>query len=92
LQIRSIRFCARSTKSNCRSGFFGKKYSISKKKNQLNRSPDEGDIADLKSALFVEILVTAEELQRRSGILVPRSGFLTHGKMQNDCSISENRS
>jgi hypothetical protein len=26
------------------------------KKNQLNRSPDEGDIADLKSALFSEIL------------------------------------
>ena len=27
-----------------------------KKKNQSNRSPDEGDIADLKSALFAEIL------------------------------------
>jgi hypothetical protein len=26
------------------------------KKNQANRSPDEGDIADLKSALFAEIL------------------------------------
>jgi len=31
------------------------------KKNQSNRSPDEGDIADLKSALFAEILVTAGE-------------------------------
>jgi len=29
---------------------------ISKKKNQSNRSLDEGDIADLKSSLFVEIL------------------------------------
>jgi len=26
-----------------------------KKKNQANRSTDEGDIADLKSALFAEI-------------------------------------
>ena len=32
-----------------------KKHLISKK-NQLNRSPDEGDITDLKSALFSEIL------------------------------------
>ena len=45
-----------------------KKHSISKKKNQSNRSPNEGDIADLKSVLFVEILVTAGELQRRSEI------------------------
>ena len=42
---------ARSARSNCRSGIFGKKHMISKK-NQSNRSPDEGDIADLKSALF----------------------------------------
>ena len=27
-----------------------------KKKNQANRGPDEGDIADLKSTLFSEIL------------------------------------
>jgi len=32
-----------------------KKHLISKK-NQSNWSPDEGDIADLKSALFSEIL------------------------------------
>ena len=32
---------------------------ISKKKNWLNRSSDEGDIADLKSALFLENFVTA---------------------------------
>ena len=46
---------ARSTKSNCISEFFEKHYPISKK-NQSNRSPDEGDIADLKSALFAKIL------------------------------------
>ena len=31
------------------------------KKNQSNQSPDEGDIADLKSTLFAEILVTVGE-------------------------------
>ena len=49
LQIRSIRFAARSVESNCRSVFLVKKYPNSKKKNQLNRSPDEGDITDLKN-------------------------------------------
>ena len=68
-----------------------KKYSISKKK-QSNRSSYEGDIADLKSALFAKILVTAGELQHRFEIIVPVSGFLSHGQMQNDCSISENMS
>ena len=48
------RICG-STISNCRSGIFVKKHLISKK-NQLNRSPDEGDVVDLKSVLFSEIL------------------------------------
>ena len=58
----------------------------------MNRSPDEGDIAALKSALFSEFLMTVGKLQRGSEIPVPGLGFLSHGKMQNGCSISENRS
>ena len=34
-------------------GFLAKKYPNWKKKNRSNRSSDEGDIVDLKSALFV---------------------------------------
>ncbi|MFP3415881.1 hypothetical protein SB773_31055, partial [Bacillus sp. SIMBA_074] len=46
MQIRSVGFGARSAESNCRPVFFGKKHPISKK-NRSNRSPEEGDIADL---------------------------------------------
>jgi len=46
-QIRSVRFGEKSAKSNFRSGFFVKRYPSSKKKRP-NRSPDEGDVADLK--------------------------------------------
>ncbi len=55
MRRRSRSLGARSARSNCRSGIFVKKHMISKT-NQSNRSPDEGDIADLKSALFAEIL------------------------------------
>ena len=53
LQIISVHFGARSTKFNCRYGFYVKKYPISKK-NQLNRSSNEGDIADLKISRVVD--------------------------------------
>ena len=55
MRHRSGRLGATSEKYNCRSGVFEKKYRISKK-NHSNWSPDEGDIADLKSARFLEIL------------------------------------
>ena len=47
LRLRSGCPGERSTKSNCRSVFFVKN-SRFQKKNRLNRSPDEGDIVDLK--------------------------------------------
>ena len=51
MRCRSRRPGARSIKSNCRSELFEKNYPISKKKSVESES-DEGDIADLKSALF----------------------------------------
>ena len=52
LQIRFVCSSAKFAESNYRSRLFVKKYPISKKIYRLNQSPDEGDIADLKSALL----------------------------------------
>ena len=61
-QCRSEHLGARYVESNCRSEFFVKKYPVSKK-NQSNRSPDEEDLANLKSAIFQQFLVTVGQLQ-----------------------------
>ena len=61
LKIIYVRFGATFVGYNCKSGFFAKECQISEK-NQSNRSLYEGDIADLKSALFLEIFVTVGQL------------------------------
>ena len=68
---------------------FLQKHMQFQKINQLNQSPHEGDIADLKSTLSSEFFVTEGRLQRESEIPVPRSGFVSHRKIHNGCSISE---